>query len=181
MGAGVYRVCPSPARPNSPRGHEVINLDAPDLCRPVLGPMWRESRRPPELSFLNMRDITDAVGSAPYFLNTYQPDVVMNLAGGNRMLIVPLTRPESFIRTNINGTYEMLAAARRFLAGTRGNPLRFRFHHISTDEVYGSLGKNGGLSPKPTAYAPEFALCRVQGLRPTIWCGHGGGGLSVCP
>lgn len=58
--------------------------------------------------------------------------------------------PDIFIRTNIVGTFTLLEAARKFWQGKSEN----RFHHISTDEVYGSLGMNGFFTEK-TPYAPN--------------------------
>jgi dTDP-glucose 4,6-dehydratase len=61
--------------------------------------------------------------------------------------------PGDFIETNITGTYNMLEAARSFwVAG--GKPAGFRFHHISTDEVFGSLGESG-LFTEDTPYDPR--------------------------
>jgi dTDP-glucose 4,6-dehydratase len=63
--------------------------------------------------------------------------------------------PGAFIRTNITGTFELLDAARGLLAeGDAGFRLAFRFLHVSTDEVYGSLGKTG-LFSETTPYAPN--------------------------
>jgi dTDP-glucose 4,6-dehydratase len=63
--------------------------------------------------------------------------------------------PGAFIRTNINGTFELLDAARGLLAGGDASfRSAFRFLHVSTDEVYGSLGKTG-LFSESTPYAPN--------------------------
>jgi dTDP-glucose 4,6-dehydratase len=61
--------------------------------------------------------------------------------------------PGTFIETNITGTYTLLEAARAYWTGT-GRPEGFRFHHISTDEVYGTLGAEG-LFTEDTPYAPN--------------------------
>ena len=50
--------------------------------------------------------------------------------------------PADFIETNVNGTLNMLEAARSYWQ-SKGRPANFRFHHISTDEVFGSLGPTG--------------------------------------
>ena len=73
--------------------------------------------------------------------------------------------PTPFIDTNIVGTFVLLEAARQFVqtldeAGRRA----FRFLHVSTDEVYGTLGATGTFS-EDTPYAPELALCGQQGVR----------------
>ncbi len=63
--------------------------------------------------------------------------------------------PEAFIKTNINGTYTLLDAARKYWNVSLDNPREdVLFHHISTDEVYGSLGPSGYFTEK-TAYDPR--------------------------
>ena len=66
--------------------------------------------------------------------------------------------PEAFIKTNINGTFTLLEAARKHWFNSANNPKKqfesSRFHHISTDEVYGSLGESGFFD-EDTAYAPN--------------------------
>ena len=61
--------------------------------------------------------------------------------------------PGEFIETNVNGTFEMLNAARHYWMES-GKPDGFRFHHISTDEVYGTLGATGQFT-ETTPYAPN--------------------------
>ena len=84
----------------------------------------------------------------------YQPDVVMHLAAESHV-DRSIDGPAAFIETNIVGTYTMLAAA---LAYWRTMPSSrradFRFHHISTDEVFGSLNSSG-LFNETTPYAPR--------------------------
>ena len=63
--------------------------------------------------------------------------------------------PGDFIQTNITGTYTLLEAARGYWSGLEGEAkARFRFHHVSTDEVYGSLG-DSGLFTETTPYQPN--------------------------
>jgi len=61
--------------------------------------------------------------------------------------------PGTFIDTNVTGTYTLLEAARAYWTA-RGRPDAFRFHHVSTDEVYGTLGETG-LFTEDTPYAPN--------------------------
>ena len=61
--------------------------------------------------------------------------------------------PANFIETNVNGTLNMLEAARSYWQ-SKGRPANFRFHHISTDEVFGSLGPTG-LFTEDTPYDPR--------------------------
>ena len=62
--------------------------------------------------------------------------------------------PRAFLTTNVVGTFELLEVARNYLAGQSAAAKRFRFLHVSTDEVYGSLGDTGEFS-ESTPYAPN--------------------------
>ena len=84
-----------------------------------------------------------------------QPDAIMHLAAESHV-DRSIDGPGAFVHTNITGTYELLQAARTYfenLPSTRKE--RFRFHHISTDEVFGDLPLDGGLFTEETAYAPS--------------------------
>jgi dTDP-glucose 4,6-dehydratase len=84
----------------------------------------------------------------------YNPRYVMNLAAESHV-DRSIDEPAQFIQTNILGTFTLLQEALRFWRGLdRATQQRFRFHHISTDEVYGSLGTEG-LFTETTAYAPN--------------------------
>ena len=98
-------------------------------------------------------DICDAVEVARLF-REHQPDAVMHLAAESHV-DRSITGPAAFIETNIVGTYTLLEAAREYWNNQsveRKNT--FRFHHISTDEVYGSLQDSGFFTEK-TAYQPN--------------------------
>ncbi len=85
---------------------------------------------------------------------TYQPDAVMNLAAESHV-DRSIDGPAEFIQTNIVGTFTLLQEAlRHWRALTPERRARFRFLHISTDEVFGSLGEQG-LFTETTAYAPN--------------------------
>jgi dTDP-glucose 4,6-dehydratase len=82
------------------------------------------------------------------------PDAVLHLAAESHV-DRSITGSRSFIETNIHGTYTMLEAARRYWSGLTGVAREsFRFLHVSTDEVYGSLGADG-LFNESTAYDPS--------------------------
>lgn len=82
-------------------------------------------------------------------------DVIMHLAAESHV-DRSIDGPADFIRTNIVGTYELLEAARGYHAALTGERRdRFRFHHISTDEVYGQLPLDGSLFTEETPYAPS--------------------------
>ncbi|MGB7317760.1 MAG: dTDP-glucose 4,6-dehydratase [Planktotalea sp.] len=85
-------------------------------------------------------------------LKETQPDVIMHLAAESHV-DRSIDGPGAFIETNITGTYTLLEAARSYWSA-QGKPEAFRFHHISTDEVYGSLGATG-MFTEDTPYDPR--------------------------
>ena len=85
----------------------------------------------------------------------YQPDTVMHLAAESHV-DRSIDGPAAFIETNIVGTYTLLEAARAWWNTlARDKKSAFRFHHISTDEVYGDLHDSGAFFTETTAYAPS--------------------------
>lgn len=98
-------------------------------------------------------DISDAAGMQCIFQD-FCPDAVMHLAAESHV-DRSIDGPGIFIETNINGTYTLLQTARRHFEALPGERRSsFRFHHISTDEVYGTLGKDGYFT-EGTPYAPN--------------------------
>jgi dTDP-glucose 4,6-dehydratase len=94
------------------------------------------------------RDAVDRV------FRQYQPNAVVNFAAETHV-DRSIDGPAAFIRTNVTGTFELLDAARQLQAGrSAADQAAFRFLHISTDEVYGSLGETGAFS-ETTPYAPN--------------------------
>ena len=85
-------------------------------------------------------------------LVTHKPDAIMHLAAESHV-DRSIDGPAAFIETNITGTYTMLEAARSYWTA-QGKPDNFRFHHISTDEVFGSLGPTGKFT-EDTPYDPR--------------------------
>ena len=84
----------------------------------------------------------------------FRPDVVTHLAAESHV-DRSIDGPDAFIQTNLVGTFTMLSAARSYWQGLEGEARNaFRFHHISTDEVYGSLGETG-LFTEDTPYDPR--------------------------
>ncbi|NYT66497.1 dTDP-glucose 4,6-dehydratase [Alcaligenaceae bacterium] len=99
-------------------------------------------------------DICNASDVAVAFAK-HQPDAVMHLAAESHV-DRSIHGPAEFIQTNIVGTYNLLEAARSYwdnLPATR--KAGFRFHHISTDEVYGDLDGTTALFHESTPYAPS--------------------------
>ncbi len=87
-------------------------------------------------------------------MKRYQPDIIMHLAAESHV-DRSIDGPGEFIQTNILGTYTLLEASRDYLAELETNKKqRFRFHHISTDEVYGDLGETG-LFTEQSPYNPS--------------------------
>ena len=98
-------------------------------------------------------DICDAETIDGLF-KQYQPDAVMHLAAESHV-DRSIDGPADFVQTNLVGTYTLLEAARKhWLSLDAEKADTFRFHHISTDEVYGSLG-DSGLFTEQTAYQPN--------------------------
>jgi len=98
-------------------------------------------------------DICNAAEVARVF-REHQPSAVMHLAAESHV-DRSISGPADFIQTNIVGTYTLLEAAREYWSGLDAErKAAFRFHHISTDEVYGSLGENGFFTEE-TAYEPN--------------------------
>ncbi|MDX1513600.1 MAG: dTDP-glucose 4,6-dehydratase [Gammaproteobacteria bacterium] len=131
--------------------HEIVNLD--------------------KLSYSGSRETVDAIGGGSRhafeqidicdgaavrrLLETHRPDAIMHLAAESHV-DRSIDRPADFIQSNIIGTYQLLECA---LAYWKSLPDRarsgFRFHHVSTDEVYGALGAGDPAFSETTAYAPN--------------------------
>ena len=129
-------------------GHEVVNLDALTYAACLANVASVVDH--PNYVFVQV-DICDASAVQSTF-DAHAPDVVMHLAAESHV-DRSIDGPGAFIETNVTGTYNMLQAARSYW-NAKGRPERFRFHHISTDEVYGTLGDTG-LFTEDTAYAPN--------------------------
>jgi dTDP-glucose 4,6-dehydratase len=130
--------------------HEVLNFDKLTYAG-TLSTVARVADSP-RYRFVQA-DVCDAeaVGRA---LGEFRPDVVAHLAAESHV-DRSIDGPDAFIRTNLVGTYTMLAATLVYWRGLDADAAaRFRFHHISTDEVYGSLGETG-LFTEETPYDPR--------------------------
>lgn len=88
----------------------------------------------------------------------YQPDIIMHLAAESHV-DRSIDGPADFVETNIVGTYTLLEAAREYWNSLKGSNTAkaadFRFHHVSTDEVYGDLEGTDDLFTETTSYAPS--------------------------
>lgn len=119
------------------RGHEIVNLDA--LTYAACLDNVASVADNPAYAFAHV-DIRDRQALDGVFA-THRPDMVMHLAAESHV-DRSIDGPTDFVETNINGTFNLLEAARSYWA-RQGKPDAFRFHHISTDEVFGSLGATG--------------------------------------
>jgi dTDP-glucose 4,6-dehydratase len=129
-------------------GHHVVNLDALTYAA-CLDNVASVAGSP--LYWFEQADIRDRTALDRVFA-THTPDAVMHLAAESHV-DRSIDGPGDFIDTNITGTFNMLEAARSYWTA-QGKPASFRFHHISTDEVFGSLGPTG-LFTENTPYAPN--------------------------
>jgi dTDP-glucose 4,6-dehydratase len=130
------------------RGYEVVNLDA--LTYAACLDNVASVADNPAYSF-EEADIRDRAALDRIFAQ-HAPDAVMHLAAESHV-DRSIDGPGTFIETNITGTYQLLEAARGYWTA-RGKPDGFRFHHISTDEVFGSLGETGQFTEE-TPYDPR--------------------------
>ncbi len=130
--------------------HEVINLDALTYAGNLAS--VAEAAKSPRYRFFHA-DIRDAEAIREVF-RELAPDAVMHLAAESHV-DRSIAGPGAFIETNLVGTYNLLEAAREhWQALPAGQRERFRFHHVSTDEVYGSLGAEG-LFTEDSPYRPN--------------------------
>ena len=98
-------------------------------------------------------DICDA-DAVLYEINKFEPDYIIHLAAESHV-DRSIDGPFAFLQTNIIGTYNLLQAALVYYRGLKGEKRDlFRFHHVSTDEVYGTLGAEG-LFREDTPYQPN--------------------------
>ena len=130
------------------QGHEVINLDALTYAA-NLENLNSVAHSP--LYIFAQSDIRDRA-SLDHVFGMHNPDMVMHLAAESHV-DRSIDAPADFIETNIAGTFNLLEAARAHWT-RRGKPDSFRFHHISTDEVFGSLGPSGQFT-ETTPYDPR--------------------------
>ncbi len=129
-------------------GHEVINVDA--LTYAACLENLREIGNNLGYCFEN-ENICDRA-AMDRVLADHQPEAILHLAAESHV-DRSIDGPGAFLETNIMGTYTLLEAARAYWLG-QGKPDGFRFHHVSTDEVFGSLGPEGQFTEE-TSYDPR--------------------------
>jgi len=130
--------------------HEVINLDALTYAA-CLANVASVADAPGYV--FEQADIRDRAALDRIFA-THQPEAVLHLAAESHV-DRSIDGPGAFIETNITGTYTLLEAARAYWTRA-GKPAQFRFHHVSTDEVFGSLPPNPEIKfTETTPYDPR--------------------------
>ena len=131
-------------------GHEVLNVDALTYAGNRHSLVDLENHPRHRFSHANICDVT----AMQKLFAEFAPDWVMHLAAESHV-DRSIDGPGAFIQTNITGTYTLLQAARAHYEKLTGPARdRFRFLHVSTDEVYGSLGADG-LFTEETPYDPH--------------------------
>ncbi len=130
------------------RGYEVVNLDALTYaaCLDNVAEVAASNLYSFEQADIRNRPELDRI------LAQHKPHAVMHLAAESHV-DRSIDGPADFIETNIAGTFNMLEASRAYWQ-VQGRPADFRFHHISTDEVFGSLGPTGQFS-ETSPYDPR--------------------------
>ena len=130
------------------QGHSVINLDALTYaaCLDNVAGVAENPAYAFEHANICDKPALDRIFAA------HRPDAVMHLAAESHV-DRSIDGPGTFIETNITGTYHLLEAARSYWMA-QNKPAGFRFHHISTDEVFGSLGPTGQFT-EDTPYDPR--------------------------
>jgi dTDP-glucose 4,6-dehydratase len=131
------------------RGHEVINLDAltyaanlANVASVAASPLYSFER-----ADLRDRSALDRAFAC------HRPDAVLHLAAESHV-DRSIDGPSAFVETNVLGTFHLLEAARAYWIRA-GRPSGFRFHHVSTDEVFGSLGPSAERFHEDTPYDPR--------------------------
>jgi len=130
--------------------HHVCNVDKLTYAGNLdnLKPVANDSR----YSF-EKADICD-VSAMQRIISGFRPDVIMHLAAESHV-DRSIDGPDAFVQTNVLGTFVLLQSARSYFESLAPDAQgRFRFHHVSTDEVFGSLGAEGFFC-ETTAYQPN--------------------------
>jgi len=147
-------------------GHTVLNVDKLTYAANLANLAEVDDS---DLYAFAQKDICDQ-SAMNDLVATFKPDTIMHLAAETHV-DRSIDGPRAFIDTNIIGTYALLEAARDYVRSGAA-PKTFRFHHVSTDEVYGSLGPTGEFteespyqpnSPYSAAKASSDMLARAWG------------------
>ena len=131
--------------------HSVVNVDKMTYAASV--DALEEAAHSPRHTLVEA-DIADHAAMRQVF-DTFQPDVVMHLAAETHV-DRSIDGPGPFVQTNVVGTYTLLDIARAYWTALPApRAAAFRFHHVSTDEVFGALGPNDPPFTETTPYDPR--------------------------
>ena len=131
--------------------HKVINIDKLTYAGNLESLKFAQSS---SRYFFEKIDICDSNRIRNIF-DKYQPDAVMHLAAESHV-DRSIDSPNEFIQTNVIGTYKLLEESRYYFSKLHTDKKnKFIFHHVSTDEVYGDLGKSTNFFTEKTPYAPS--------------------------
>ena len=132
--------------------HHVINVDKLTYAGNLES--LSEIERNERYSF-EQTDICN-VAEIKKIFEKYYPDIVIHLAASTHV-DKSINAPDEFMQTNIFGTYVLLEQARNYWSELKNSIKKdnFRFHHVSTDEVYGDLNQSDELFTEKTSYAPS--------------------------
>jgi len=145
IGSAVVRLAVSSGR------HEIVNIDRMTYAASEVA---LEAAQHDPRHLLLRADITDAAAMRAAFA-AHQPDAVMHLAAESHV-DRSIDGPADFVHTNVTGTFVLLEAAREYFATLDGaRRAAFRFHHISTDEVFGALADGDPPFNEHTPYDPR--------------------------
>jgi len=130
--------------------HDIINLDALTYAGNLESLAGVEHSSEYIFEHVNICDIKELTR----VFQQHQPDAIMHLAAESHV-DRSIDGPAEFIQTNIVGTYNLLDVAKKYWDGLTGEKkAQFRFHHVSTDEVYGDLDETGYFTEE-TSYEPS--------------------------
>lgn len=133
------------------QGHSVVNVDSLTYAACLANLSCVADHTNYVFEEVDIRDRTSLEG----VFERHLPDAVMHLAAESHV-DRSIEGPSAFIETNVNGTFNMLEAARVYWQQKHDGSTAFRFHHVSTDEVYGSLPKNKSVRfTENTLYDPR--------------------------
>ncbi|WP_027331171.1 dTDP-glucose 4,6-dehydratase [Marinimicrobium agarilyticum] len=131
--------------------HQVLILDALTYAGNLDSVPGYESHARTNFAQVDLRD----AGATHAAVSGFAPDIIMHLAAESHV-DRSIDGPQAFLETNVMGTFNLLQAAREhFEQLDEAGKARFRFHHVSTDEVYGDLDDTEALFTESTAYAPS--------------------------
>ncbi len=135
----------------SNKEYKIFNIDKFSYASDLTGIL--KTKGAEDRHFFYKLDLRDKVALKNAF-NEIQPDLIINFAAESHV-DRSIDNPSNFIESNIMGTFNLLECARNYWENLNKNKKSvFRFHHISTDEVYGSLGMEGKFN-ESTKYSPR--------------------------